>query len=130
MNALVALGSQADIETVLLELGPLLTDQLQTVSFPLRAAGKSNLWALIVRAAGVDKGTATRFLAHYHGVSLEQVVAVGDWLNDVPMFRVAGHSFVMGQAPEDVKDAAKSVLRAHTSVGGGIREAAERAGLL
>jgi len=130
LSAVIALGSQADVETVAAELDAIENKPLQVVCFPMRASGRDGIWTLIVRRAGVDKGTATRFLAQYHGVPLEQVVAVGDWVNDVPMFRVAGHSYVMRQAPDEVKDSAKSVLQAYTDVGGGIREAAERAGLL
>jgi hydroxymethylpyrimidine pyrophosphatase-like HAD family hydrolase len=130
MNALVGLGSQADVETVVCELAHLLDSQLQVATFPLRASGNSHLWAIIVRAAGVDKGTAVRFLAEYHGIGLDQVIAVGDWVNDVPMFKVVGRSFAMGHAPDEVKGTAKSVLRAHVTIGGGIREAAERSGLL
>ena len=52
---------------------------------------------------------------------------VGDWLNDVPMFKVCGRSFAMAQAPEIVKEAATDHLLAHGSRGGGIAEAIERA---
>jgi hypothetical protein len=55
---------------------------------------------------------------------------VGDWLNDLPMFQVAGRSFAMGQAPDAVKSAATDVLDATATTGGGIAEAARRAGLL
>lgn len=120
-GALVALGSQADVDTVVADLQTLEGEPFQLASFPMRAAGRENLWAIIVRCAGVDKGTATRFLAEYHGIPLQEVVAVGDWINDVPMFKVAGQSFVMAQAPIDVKGSAQTVLRAHTYVGGGIR---------
>jgi len=130
LSALVALGSQADAEAVTAELRNNATGAFEIVNFPLRSSGRSHLHALIVRCAGIDKGTATKYLAEYYGVPLHNVVAVGDWINDVPMFKVAGHSFVMAQAPDDVKGSAKNVLAAHTHVGGGIREAAERAGLL
>jgi hydroxymethylpyrimidine pyrophosphatase-like HAD family hydrolase len=55
------------------------------------------------------------------------VVVVGDWLNDLPMFEVAGRSFAMGQAPEDVKRAATDRLKADGMRGGGIAEAIRRA---
>jgi hydroxymethylpyrimidine pyrophosphatase-like HAD family hydrolase len=129
VNAVIALGSQADIETAAAALRQGDTP-LQVVSFPMRPNGKTHVWVLIVRRCGIDKGTATRFLAEFHNVPLDRVVAVGDWINDVPMFQVAGHSFAMGQAPDHVKDTARTVLTAQTVTGGGIREAAERAGLL
>jgi hydroxymethylpyrimidine pyrophosphatase-like HAD family hydrolase len=85
---------------------------------------------MVVRAARVDKGTAIDWLAGHYQIKPEEIVVVGDWLNDVPMFRRAGRSFAMAQAPEDVKSAATDVLVADAKSGGGIAEAAERAGLL
>jgi Cof subfamily protein (haloacid dehalogenase superfamily) len=133
VSAVVALGTQAQIEAVVAGLSQaevLGRNLLQHATFPLRVPIGSANWAIIVRCAEIDKGTATTWLAKYHSVALDEVVAVGDWLNDVPMFKVVGKSFVMAQAPEEVREHARFVLSAHTQVGGGIREAAERAGLL
>ena len=47
-----------------------------------------------------------------------QVVVVGDWLNDVPMFRAAGRSFCMGQASPAVSAAATDRLDATRSTWG------------
>ena len=44
--------------------------------------------------------------------------------------RVAGRSFAMAHATEEVKAAATEHLRADVTTGGGVAEAAERAGLL
>lgn len=87
-------------------------------------------WGLVVRAAGRSKGTAVGWLARHHGCEPAEVVVVGDWLNDLPMFRAAGRSFAMGQAPGEVKAAATDVLEATIVTGGGIAEAARRAGWL
>jgi len=59
-----------------------------------RVSGKS---ALLVRAAGANKGTALAELCRHAGCSLAEAVAVGDWINDVPMFEVAGRSFRDGE---------------------------------
>lgn len=100
------------------------------VSRPFQVEGYERLWGLVVRAPGPSKGTAIEWLARYHGCSVEEAVVVGDWLNDLPMFKVAGRSFAMGQAPDAVKAAATDVLEATSTTGGGIAEAARRAGLL
>jgi len=63
-------------------------------------------------------------------VTAAQVVAVGDWLNDIPMLRRAGRSFAMAQAPNSVKAAATDILKSSAQTGGGLAEAAMRAGLL
>jgi hydroxymethylpyrimidine pyrophosphatase-like HAD family hydrolase len=103
---------------------------LQDIVFEVRREDLAGTWGMVVRASGVDKGTAVAWLAEHYGIGLEDVVAVGDWLNDVPMLRRAGQSFAMAQAPEEVKAAAKRVLQADIWVGGGVAEAAEQAGLI
>jgi hydroxymethylpyrimidine pyrophosphatase-like HAD family hydrolase len=103
---------------------------LQDIVFEVRREDLAGTWGMVVRASGVDKGTAVEWLAQHYGIGLEDVVAVGDWLNDVPMLRRAGQSFAMAQAPEEVKAAAKHVLQADIWVGGGVAEAAEQAGLI
>lgn len=103
---------------------------LQHIVFEVRRPDLVGTWGMVVRASGVDKGTAVAWLAEHYGVTMENVVTVGDWLNDVPMLRCAGQSFAMAQAPAEVKAAAKRVLRADIWVGGGVAEAAEQAGLI
>jgi hypothetical protein len=85
---------------------------------------------MVVRASSCSKGTAVEWLANHHGISTEEVVVVGDWLNDLSMFAVAGRSFAMGQAHDALKAVATDVLDATAKTGGGITEAARRAGLL
>jgi Cof subfamily protein (haloacid dehalogenase superfamily) len=82
--------------------------------------------ALMVRAAGPTKGTALAELCRRAGCTLSEAVAVGDWVNDVPMFEVAGRSFVMGTAPEFVRAKATDLLDHTAATGGGIAEAIRR----
>ena len=103
---------------------------LQDIVFEVRREDLRGSWGMVVRADGVDKGTAVEWLAQHYGVGLEDVVAVGDWLNDVPMLQRAGQSYAMAQAPEEVRAAAKFQLEADIWLGGGVAEAAERAGLI
>jgi hydroxymethylpyrimidine pyrophosphatase-like HAD family hydrolase len=98
--------------------------------FPVRRAEVEPVWGMVVRAEGLDKGTALGWLAAHHGCGPEEVAAVGDWLNDVPMFAVAGRSFAMGQAPDVVKAAAGEVLSATSATGGGVAEALRRLGVV
>lgn len=131
--AVLALGSQTQVLAAELALATGASGLLQSATFEsLRTFDASGdpAWALLVRAAGVDKGTALDWLARHYGVSVEQMVTVGDWLNDIPMLKRAGLSFAMAQAPEAVRNAAHHVLNAHGEHGGGIAEAAKRAGLL
>jgi Cof subfamily protein (haloacid dehalogenase superfamily) len=131
ITAVVSIGERSTIESIVAELESTMAGRAQVVSFPVRRSDAyRETWALMVRRAGYSKGTALHYLAAHYGVAVEEIVAVGDWLNDIPMFEVAGLSFAMGQAPEEVKKAATHELSADASTGGGIAEAAARAGLL
>jgi hydroxymethylpyrimidine pyrophosphatase-like HAD family hydrolase len=126
--ALVLMG---DEETILgLERALAGVPGLQDIVFQVRREDLAGTWGMVVRADGVDKGTAVEWLAQHYGATLEDVVAVGDWLNDVPMLERAGQSYAMAQAPQEVKAAAKQLLEADIWSGGGVAEAAERAGLI
>ncbi|MBK7539346.1 MAG: HAD-IIB family hydrolase [Myxococcales bacterium] len=86
---------------------------LFAVSFAVSHAPGTH--ALLMRAKGPSKGTALAELCEHYGVELADSVAVGDWLNDVPMFQVAGRSFAMAVAPPEVKRAATDHLPASAS---------------
>lgn len=104
-----------------------LGSAVQVITFGVRG---DETWGMVVRATGVSKGTALEWIARRHGVPIAETIAVGDWINDIPMLRTAGRSFCMAQAPAEVAAAATETLTADGWSGGGIAEAAERAGLL
>lgn len=64
-----------------------------------------------------NKGEAVRALAVYADASLARTVVIGDMTNDIAMFRVAGFSIAMGQAPEPVKSAADALTGPDTADG-------------
>ncbi|MBC7976360.1 MAG: HAD-IIB family hydrolase, partial [Myxococcales bacterium] len=118
--AAVAVGDEAAISAAHAVLRG-HDQQLFSVSFAVSmVAGKH---ALLVRSAGPSKGTALAELCQLAGCTLAEAVAVGDWVNDVPMFEVAGRSFAMGGAPEHVSAKATDRLEAIAGSGGGIAEA-------
>ena len=125
LMAVVAVGAEDHVMAAYDELLQRLAHAAAVVSFPVSRG--SGLFAVMVRAAGPTKGTAVEWLAKHHGCATEEVVAVGDWLNDVPMFKIAGRSFAMKQAPLPVKEAATDELSAHGEFGGGVAEAISRA---
>jgi hypothetical protein len=125
----IAVGTKEEIEALVSGLAPAAAF-LAPVAFPVSRDGFAGHWAMVARAAGATKGSALQWIAAHHGINVREVVAVGDWLNDVPMFRVAGRSFAMAHATDEVKAAATEHLRADVTTGGGIAEAAERAGML
>jgi hypothetical protein len=127
VTAVVALGSHEGVSQAVQDIRADLSHAVMVAMFPLRRGPHVGTWALIVRAAGGTKGTAMRFIAQHEGVDLADTVCVGDWVNDVPMFEVAGRSFAMGQAPDEVKSKATDVLSETTEQGGGVARAVAEA---
>ena len=72
-------------------------------------------------AKGANKGSAVVLLAEMKGVSLENVMSIGDAENDASMFYVTGLSVAMGNASPMVKDVADFVT--DTAENGGFARA-------
>ncbi len=99
-------------------------ERLLALRFPMDASRST--WTLLVRDAAVDKSTGLAEVAAGMGLTASHVAVVGDWINDVPMFRWARRSFVMGQSPEHVAQHATDRLVATSATGGGVAEAVMR----
>lgn len=72
----------------------------------------------------VNKGAALSALAERLGVKREQVMAVGDSLNDIEMIRYAGLGVAMGNARKEVKEVADAVTA--TNQEDGVAQAIEK----
>jgi len=121
--AAVAIGEPDVVAAALAALAP--HPALRVVSFAVSAAPGKH--AVLARRAGPSKGTALAELCALAGCTVADAVVVGDWVNDLPMFEVAGRSFVMAGAPDDVAAAATDRLTSVTGAGGGVAEAIRRA---
>lgn len=72
----------------------------------------------------VNKGHALGLLAESLNISREEVMAIGDSNNDVPMLQYAGFGVAMGNATEKIKAVAKAVT-GHNNAHG-VAEAIEK----
>jgi hydroxymethylpyrimidine pyrophosphatase-like HAD family hydrolase len=128
LSLLVAVGRPEAVEPTVAALRE--DGRFEVDSFDVRQAPGAppvdGLRGLLAHAAGVDKGRAIADLAAQHGLGVDAVAAVGDWVNDIPMLRAAGRSFVMGGAEPAVTAAADEVLEARAWHGGGVAEAVRR----
>jgi Cof subfamily protein (haloacid dehalogenase superfamily) len=59
---------------------------------------------------GVDKGEALRKVAEVYGLSLDEVMMVGDSANDLAALQIAGVAVAMGNAEPEVREAAHHVV--------------------
>jgi hydroxymethylpyrimidine pyrophosphatase-like HAD family hydrolase len=125
VTAVVAVGTAEQIHGVRDDVVRAIGQAVNLAVFPIRRL--PNQWGMVARAGSKTKGTALEFVAEHHGISRDEVVCVGDWMNDVPMFLVAGRSYAMGHAPDDVKRSASFVLEETSEKGGGVARVVEEA---
>jgi hypothetical protein len=127
ITAAIAVGPRHRIADAVRALERDLAAAAFFVMFPVRRGSPDEVWATLVRAAGGTKGTAIEWIARREGVPMADTVCVGDWLNDLPMFEMAGRSFAMGQAPDELKAKATDVLDETGEEGGGVARAVAKA---
>jgi Cof subfamily protein (haloacid dehalogenase superfamily) len=72
---------------------------------------------LEVMNASVNKGAGLRFAMEKRGLKPEELIALGDEENDLPMFSVASFSVAPANAKDKVKSAADLVIGANTEDG-------------
>lgn len=91
----VTVGPRAALDRVIATLQA--ETGLELLSFD--ASAHPGLAVLVTRPPGESKAAGIRRLAAHAGCSVADVVAVGDWLNDIPMFQTAGRSFAVPGCP-------------------------------
>ncbi|MFH1835176.1 MAG: phosphoglycolate phosphatase [Methanobacteriota archaeon] len=67
--------------------------------------------------AGIDKGVGLKHLRKRLGIKKNQVIAIGDFLNDLPMFREAGIRVAVANAHPKVKEEADLITNREYSMG-------------
>ncbi|KAB0679752.1 Cof-type HAD-IIB family hydrolase [Aureimonas leprariae] len=92
-------------------------DELKASVGERATIARSQHYYLDATAPHTDKGHGVRELAKAFGVPLEAVAVLGDMPNDLPMFRVAGVSVAMGQAPDEVKAEADQITKSNEDNG-------------
>jgi hypothetical protein len=65
----------------------------------------------------VNKWEGILHVARRHEILPQQIIAIGDDVNDLPMLKQAGLGVAMGNAKADVKAAAKRVIRSNAQEG-------------
>ena len=73
--------------------------------------------SLEITAKGVTKGSGLKELASFIEISLDEIIAVGDADNDIPMLEAAGFGIAMGNSNENVMRMADAVVSDNDSDG-------------
>ncbi len=120
ITSVVAIGTAEEITLAARTAEARLPGKVSLAAFPVHRLGDQ--WGLVARGSAGDKGTALRWIAEHEGVAIEDTVCVGDWLNDLPMFQVAGKKYAMAQAPAELKNLATHVLEFDGLNGGGVAD--------
>ncbi len=107
----VAFASQEAIERLIPEIAPL------ACSWHAISQGSYNCAELAIMHPGCSKASGVAALAARYQIPLSQVMAIGDNINDLEMLQRAGLGVAMGQAPEEVKAAAKVVTASNEEDG-------------
>ncbi len=81
--------------------------ELHTLLGDTANAHRSQQYYLDVTNPEADKGTALRAIAKWYGIDPAETAGIGDMTNDVPLFRAAGLSIAMGNAPPAVASQAQ-----------------------
>ncbi|MCM3733556.1 Cof-type HAD-IIB family hydrolase [Fictibacillus nanhaiensis] len=104
------------------EVRQVVLDEL--VKNDLLEVTNSSLTNIEINPAGVNKAAALLKVCKWLELSMDQVMAVGDSLNDLAMIREAGIGVAMGNAQDIVKKEANWVTGNHTDHG--VAEAIDR----
>jgi Cof subfamily protein (haloacid dehalogenase superfamily) len=81
------------------------------------SAQRSQPYYLDVTHLSANKGGVAEFLARHLKIPLEEMAALGDMPNDVPMFEKCGMSIAMGQSSPEVKAQANFVTAGYEDEG-------------
>ena len=80
-------------------------------------ANRSQPYYLDVTHKDANKGAVVEFLSRHFDMPAAEIATIGDQPTDVPMFRKAGFSIAMGNAPDEVKKLARATTDSYNDEG-------------
>lgn len=87
---------------------------------PGLAVSSSGAGNLEITSVNAQKGIAVEQYAKSKGITMDQVMAIGDNYNDLSMMELAGRSVAMGNAPDEIKAACTHVTASNGDDGVGL----------
>jgi hydroxymethylpyrimidine pyrophosphatase-like HAD family hydrolase len=101
-----------------------LADLARDIAGDEAVVAVSGTWVVEISAAGVNKASALKELSSDLAVHPDDVVAFGDYPNDLPMLTWAGHSIAPANAHPDVLASVDEITESND--GDGVAIAIER----
>ena len=104
---------------VALELSDRVDDIVTKMSseFPELSLANSSKYVIEIVPRGIDKGYGLSIVADSLGIRREDVIAVGDSMNDLPMLKWAGLGVAVANADDRLKSEADTVTEGEMSSG-------------
>jgi hydroxymethylpyrimidine pyrophosphatase-like HAD family hydrolase len=99
-----AFGSEAEMRPLAAKLRGQLPDSMVVIE-----SHRRHYWYLEICSLRAGKGQGLKALANHLGVDRQQVMAIGDGLNDLDMLAEAGIGVAMGNALPEVQAAADEI---------------------
>ncbi len=99
---LIKVNNMAEAEELHEYISSAFPDQIAIKMNPI----KDGDVAVDVNSSEVSKASAVKYLREYLGVRKEEVIAIGDNNNDMPLFEEAGFKVAVGNALESLKSKA------------------------
>ena len=78
---------------------------------------KEGDYAIDINSNQVSKATAVEFLIDYLKLNKSEIVAIGDNMNDLPLFEHAGFRIAMGNSVDELKKVADLVTKSVSDSG-------------
>lgn len=103
-------------------LGPVAKKLDENEQLHVTSSGQNNIE---INHRDAQKGIAVAHVAKERNIPLDQVMTIGDNMNDLSMIQMAGVSFAMGNAKIELKEAAKYLTE--TNIDSGVGKAIMRA---
>ena len=88
---------------------PCILEELQSIFGDRLLINSSKRFIIEIVPLGINKGSAVRDLAEKYNLSLDDVIVVGDGLNDIPMLSCGAYGIAVENANPKVKEIAKAI---------------------
>ena len=103
-------------------------EHLLKETFPSMSIARSSDMLLEIMKEGVSKRTGVLTMCRLLNISVENAVAFGDHYNDIEMLETVGCPYLMGNAPEELKDRFSNITAGNDDEG--IYQALVRTGII